>query len=75
MLNSNDPWDELNLVDSGYEQAEEATRRLGNLVRVFYLSLVAGDGIPMQVAAPITIHYAQAILLMATKKATEPSRE
>lgn len=74
-MDSNDPWDDLNLVDSGYEQAEEATRRLASLVRVFYLQLIANDGLPIQVAAPITIHYAQAVLLMATKKATEPNRE
>lgn len=74
-MSSNDPWDELNIADTGYEQAEEATRRLANLVRTFYLNLIANDGLPIQVAAPITIHYTQALLLAITKKSDEVKRE
>lgn len=74
-MDSNDPWSELGLVDTGYEQAEEATRRLANLIRTFYQNLTVDDGMPIQVAAPISIHFAQAMLLMATKKGSEVKSE
>jgi len=62
-----DAWDELNLADTEFEQAEEATIRMARLCRVFYLTLTDQGGVPPQIAAPLVATYVQGMIQLGQK--------
>ncbi len=57
------PWDNLDIAaDMAYEQAAEATERLGRLAKLFYTALTTGEGaLPILLAGPIVAAYVRAV--------------
>lgn len=65
---SGNAWDDLDLADTQFEQAEEATIRMARLCRVFYQALTDQNGIPAQIAAPLLVAYVQNLIMAGVKQ-------
>ena len=62
--NDKSPWDDLDIAaDTEFEQASAATEHLATLARLFYATLITGEGaMPAVLAAPVVAVYVKAVM-------------